>query len=90
MVTRMTTDEALLKTSEDEERAKAEEALTLAINALRDIAESRRMPSGTEITEEVAARHRAAAGEFETLRRYMSAGGSPSWQPMSKRGKRDH
>lgn len=40
------------------------DALRLAINALRDAAESRRMPSGTELDEATVALHAEAA---ETL-----------------------
>jgi len=44
------------------------EVLTLAINALRDIAESKRMPSGISVTGEVAAAHEDAARQLETWR----------------------
>jgi hypothetical protein len=43
-------------------------ALTTAINVLRDVAESRRMPSGVAIGAEVAALHENAATRLELLR----------------------
>ncbi len=52
----------------------AKEVLTLAINALRDIAESKRMPSGLPITEDVAALHEDAAEQIETLRKFLERG----------------
>ena len=42
--------------------------LTLAINALRDIAESKRMPSGLPVTGAIAELHAEAAGTLEELR----------------------
>jgi len=80
----------VLETSEDDERAKAEGVLTLAINALRDIAENRRMASGTAVTEEVAALHRAAAAKLETLHRFISASGDPPRKRLSTKVKAAH
>ena len=47
------------------------DVMTLAINALRDIAESKRMPSGLAVSEEVAAAHEDAALQLETWRTAM-------------------
>jgi hypothetical protein len=44
------------------------EVLTLAIDALRDISESKRMPSGLSVTNEIAAAHEDAANQLETWR----------------------
>lgn len=43
------------------------DALRLAINALRDIAESRQMPSGMAIDMKTANLHADAADELEVL-----------------------
>lgn len=48
-----------------------EDMLTLTINALRDVAESRRMPSGLKVTEEVARLHEEAAVEMENYRKAL-------------------
>jgi predicted Fe-S protein YdhL (DUF1289 family) len=45
-----------------------DDTLTLAINVLRDVADSRRMPSGVVVTEVVAASHQNAAEELERVR----------------------
>lgn len=45
-----------------------DDALTLAINLLRDSAETRRMPSGIELEAHVAELHEEAAEELELLR----------------------
>ncbi|WP_207002606.1 hypothetical protein [Trinickia mobilis] len=48
------------------------DALRLAINALRDVAESRKMPSGVELDDATAELHASAAdvldGSLEQLR----------------------
>jgi hypothetical protein len=50
-----------------------EEMLTLIINALRDVAESKRMPSGLQVTEGVARLHEEAAIEMEHYRKALRA-----------------
>ena len=53
------------------------DALTLAINVMRDVAESRKMPSGTELDPATAALHADAAETLaETLAALQVAGTS--------------
>ena len=51
-----------------------DDALTLAINLLRDSAESGRMPSGIKLEPQVAELHDEAAEELELLRDQFNAG----------------
>jgi len=51
-----------------------DDALTLAINLLRDCAESGRMPSGIVLEPQVAELHEEAAEELELLREQFNAG----------------
>lgn len=51
-----------------------ENMLTLIINTLRDVAENKRMPSGIEVSEDVATLHEEAAMQMEHDRNVISSG----------------